>query len=199
MSVIKVIRPVKLRCFFFTLECISSSNIHVHVGIPCRYSLLINHLSTVSDLTNQTMIPESGIMDGRHQNRSVCRAPTIFSNSGHAQLASLIYFLFHFAPLGSLFTGWQLIFVDITFLFTCHATNLNCERSSVNFFKTSSICFASSLVGVIIMAPTWWSWKRERLDTKKIHNPSLFFRQEHCPALPALQAPSPKFIYWWWV
>lgn len=28
-------------------------------------------------------------------------------------------------------------------------------RSFVNVLKTSSICFASSLVGVIIMAPTW--------------------------------------------
>ena len=99
------VRPVKVRCFFFTLECISSSNIHVHVGILRRYSLLINNLSTVSDLTNQTMIPESGIMDGRHQNRSVYRAPAVFSNSGHAQLASLIYFLFHSALLGSLFTS----------------------------------------------------------------------------------------------
>ena len=137
------------------------------MGIFRRYSLLIDDMSTVSDLTNKIMIPESGIMDGRHQNRSVYRLPRhVFS----LRLCSTHFpHLFSF----SLFSTWEPVLKLInslfllTFLFTYYVTNLNCERSSVNFFKTSSICFASSLVGVIIIAPIWWSWKRERLDTKK--------------------------------
>ena len=34
-------------------------------------------------------------------------------------------------------------------------TYFNWGRSSVKVLKTSSICFASSLVGVMIIAPTW--------------------------------------------
>ena len=32
-------------------------------------SIFITHLSTVSDLTNQIMIPESSIMDGQHRHK----------------------------------------------------------------------------------------------------------------------------------
>ena len=46
--------------------------------------------STVSDVTNQ--IPESGIMDWRHQNKSY-RRPRRFSQ-GQARLASLTIFVF---------------------------------------------------------------------------------------------------------
>lgn len=58
---------------FSLLECtcIGFKNIHVHLGIfPAN-------LSKVSDLTNQIMIPESGIMDEQHQNK-VYRLPAFF-------------------------------------------------------------------------------------------------------------------------
>ena len=60
-------------------------------------------LSTVSDLTNQIMIPEYGIMDGRHQN-GVYRFPCLFSPPGHPRLTN---FLFHPTPLGGLFSGYK--------------------------------------------------------------------------------------------
>ena len=48
---------------FSLLECIGFKNIRVHLGI------FTANLSKVSDLTNQIMIPESGIMDEQHQNK----------------------------------------------------------------------------------------------------------------------------------
>ena len=50
---------------FSLLECIGIKNICVHLGI---FTATCN-LSKVSDLTNQIMIPESGIMDEQHQNK----------------------------------------------------------------------------------------------------------------------------------
>ena len=67
----------------FTLECIGVNNIRdhawAHVGI-------FRSLSTVSDLTDEIMIPESDIMDGRYQNK-VYRLPRPFSPPVHARLA----------------------------------------------------------------------------------------------------------------
>ena len=140
-------------------------------------------MSTVSDLTNKIMIPESGIMDGRHQNRSVYRLPRrVFS----LRLCSTHFpHLFSF----SLFSTWEPVLKLInslfllTFLFTYYVTNLNCERSSVNFFKTSSICFASSLVGVIIIAPIWWSWREKDLTQKNPQSSKLYtaYMTTFCP------------------
>ena len=53
-------------------------------------SIFITHLSTVSDLTNQIMIPESRIMDGQNRHK----------------VASLTNFLFCPVPLGNLFMGY---------------------------------------------------------------------------------------------
>ena len=54
--------------------CNASHSIDKHL------SMFIAHLSTATDLTNQIMTPaESGIMDGRHENK-VCRLlPLVFS------------------------------------------------------------------------------------------------------------------------
>ena len=48
---------------FSLLECIGFKNIHMHLGI------FTANLSKVSDLTNQIMKPESGIMDEQNQNK----------------------------------------------------------------------------------------------------------------------------------
>lgn len=89
----------------FTLECIGVNNIRdhawAHVGI-------FRSLATVSDLTDEIMIPESDIMDGRYQNK-VYRLPRLFFFPGprSARLfLSLADFLFGPALLGSLFAGY---------------------------------------------------------------------------------------------
>ena len=84
---------------FYTLECIGFNNIRAHAW-PGTWAFF-SHLSTVSDLTNQIMIPE----DWRHQN-NVYRLPGLFFfRSDHARLSSLTDFVFRPAALGSLFTG----------------------------------------------------------------------------------------------
>ena len=194
------VRPVKVRCFFF---------LHLNASAPVTFMCMLVSCAGIhcSSITCQQWVIWPirpwyqnlvSWMGGIKTGQSTGPLPFFLTQAMLNSLRSSIFF-FTLLYLGACSQANSFFLIDINFLFTCHATNLNCERSSVNFFKTSSICFASSLVGVIIMAPTWWRWKRERLDTKKIHNPALFFRQVHCPALPALQAPSPKFIYWWWV
>ena len=62
-------------------------------GFSCFFCVGIHHLLvTVINLNNQIMTPESGIMDGRRQNK-VYRLPPFFS-LGHFQLALPADFLF---------------------------------------------------------------------------------------------------------
>lgn len=92
----------------FTLECIGVNNIRdhawAHVGI-------FRSLSTVSDLTDEIMIPESDIMDGRYQNK-VYRLPRLFFSPG-PRSARLFLSLTDFrrgpALLGSLFAGYFIL------------------------------------------------------------------------------------------
>jgi len=60
----------------------------------------IEHCMTVSDLTNQIMIPESGMI-GQHQNKGFSFFSALFSPSGHTQLALLIDFIFTWLHLGA--------------------------------------------------------------------------------------------------
>ena len=85
---------------FSLLECIGIKNICVHLGI---FTATCN-LSKISDLTNQIMIPESGIIDEQHQNK-VYRLLAFFSPLGHAWLILLADFLYRLTPLGCLFAG----------------------------------------------------------------------------------------------
>ena len=77
---------------FSLLECIGIKNICVHLGI---FTATCN-LSKVSDLTNQIMIPESGIMDEQHQNK-VYRLLAFFLS--WAMLGSFCLPIFYIASL----------------------------------------------------------------------------------------------------
>ena len=85
---------------FSLLERIGIKNICVHLGI---FTATCN-LSKVSDLTNQIMIPESGIMDEQHQNK-VYRLLAFFLP--WAMLGSFCLPIFYIASLhlGCLFAG----------------------------------------------------------------------------------------------
>ena len=89
----------------FTLECIGVNNIRDHAWAQVG---IFRSLSTVSDLTDEIMIPESDIMDGRYQNK-VYRLPRLFFSPG-PRSARLFLSLTDFrcgpAPLGSLFAGY---------------------------------------------------------------------------------------------
>ena len=76
--------------FFFGL------NASALITFVCMWVLLIAHLSTVTDLTNQIVIPESGKMNGWHQNK-VYRRPHLFLPQ--ATLSSLSSPIFFFGPL----------------------------------------------------------------------------------------------------
>lgn len=80
-------------------------NVSALITFIRTWVLFITHLSTVSNLTNQIIIPASDIMDGQHQNKYY-RLPCLFCAPFHARLTSLADRLFHPTPRGSLFTGY---------------------------------------------------------------------------------------------
>ena len=88
----EVIRSVKSRFFFVYAWMHWLQIIIAH----CTWALFTAHLSTVSDLTNQIMIPESVFIDGRHQNK-VYRIPhPFFSPTPRSTLEPVRRLLFDF-------------------------------------------------------------------------------------------------------
>ena len=75
---------------FSLLKCIGFKNICAHLGI------FTANLSKLSDLTNQIMIPEAGIMDEQHQNK-VYRLHAFFLPQ--ATLGSFCLPIFFIAPI----------------------------------------------------------------------------------------------------
>ena len=117
---------------------------------------------TVSDLTNQIMIPESGMV-GRHQNKGFRLLRLFFSLRPHsARFAHRFYF--HLAPLGSQFTGYggkggthgYPSFWFFIFLFPCPLTypaflsNFFCTISSTKCL--TQIC---KMFWTCSLLPTW--------------------------------------------
>ena len=88
---------------FFRLECIGFNNIHVYVVFFSRneeyiYSIFMPHLSRVSDLINQIMIPIR-YHEWAASEQSVQAPPPLFLHPGHALPTSLLDFLFRPTPL----------------------------------------------------------------------------------------------------
>ena len=75
---------------------------------PWEHEGIFRSLSTVSDLTDEIMTPESDIMDGRYQNKLYRLSPLFFSPGPRSARLFLSFadFLFGPALLGSLFGGY---------------------------------------------------------------------------------------------
>ena len=77
------------------MTCFLCWNVLASKTFACTWVYLLLHvlnLSKVSDLTNQIMIPESGIMDEQHQNK-VCRSPAFFYPGPHLAHFACRFFL----------------------------------------------------------------------------------------------------------